>query len=292
MTSRTAIALLSVSLVAPLSASTARVLFDNGPLVTHPGGGYGGADASRMWGYMQTYGFGNQFAYGHRLGDDFLVPAGGWNVGTIVLFAYQTGSPTSPSPITGVYLQIWNGYPGWPGSSVVFGDLTTNRLVSSVWSGIYRDSEFFPGDNSRPIMANTVAVNTYLPPGTYFLDWLTDGSPSYPGPWVPAVTILDEYYTGNAQWYSPTWDPGWQPLRDYGFDAQQGLPFIIYAAEGATIPEPGTIGLSGVGLVVFLVAAGRRKASNRGLLARPSAPCAKCRPGPSSSAAGLAATMA
>ena len=65
------------------------------------------------------------------------MPAGGWNISTITFYAYQTGSTTTTT-INNVNLRIWNGVPGAGGSSVVFGDTTTNRLAGSSFSNIYR----------------------------------------------------------------------------------------------------------------------------------------------------------
>ncbi len=242
-------------LIFAASAFAGTILFDNGPLVTHPGGGAGGADASRLQIGMNTLGFGDQYSFGYRLADDFTVPAGGWQIGSITFFAYMTGSPTSPSPITGLYLQIWNGPPDQAGSSVVWGDLTTNRLVSSAWSGIYRDSDGSPGADQRPIMANTALVNAYLVPGTYWLDWSTDGSGSYTGPWAPPITILGQTTTGNALQYTGSW----AAANDSGTDTQQGFPFIIYGPDEAAIPEPETAALAAAGLIGLLVVSRRRR---------------------------------
>ncbi len=115
---------------------------------------------------------------GFRLADNFTVPAGGCQLSTVTFFAYQTGSPATPSPFTAYTLQIWNGRPGDAGATVVFGDTTTNRLASSVDSNVFRIFNTVappPGTatgTTRVIWRNTVNVNTPLvTPGTYWLDW-------------------------------------------------------------------------------------------------------------------------
>jgi uncharacterized repeat protein (TIGR01451 family) len=222
-------------------APSAAVLFDNGPLVTHIGGGGGGADASRLQNAslaMTTLGSHNGRVAGITTADDFVVD-GLWDVDSLTFFAYQTGSTTA-STITGVYYQIWDGDPSQPGSTIIFGDLTTNRLTSTTWSNIYRDSETSVGATNRPIMANTVSGGFTLGPGTYWVEWTSEGSLAS-GPWSPPVTILGENTTGNALQWNVT---QWVPIIDGG---GQGLPFTIEGTERcgvdwATIePITGTI---------------------------------------------------
>jgi len=214
-----------------LWAAPEDVLWDNGPLVTHPGGGYNGADASALQSAlgMNTYGFGNQYTNGYRMADDFTIsdPAG-WQIDTVTFFAYQTGTYAFPpvSTITGLYVQIWDG-PPWAGGTVIWGDLTTNRLASTGWSGIYRVLDTAMTNAQRPIMANTANVGITLPPGTYYLDWMTAGSLTS-GPWAPPVTILGQTTTGDAYQYTTSW----APALDTGTSTQQGMPFIV---EG-TVP--------------------------------------------------------
>ncbi len=221
------------------------VLWDNGPLVTHPGGGAGGADASALQTAlgMNTYGFGHQYSLGYRMADDFEVTDPmGWQVESITFFAYQTGSPTNPSPITGVYYQIWDGPPDDPGSSVIFGDLTTNRLVNTTWSNIYRVLDTGLLDTQRPIMADTCSAGVTLPPGTYWLDWMTNGSLSS-GPWAPPISIVGQTTTGNALQYTGAW----AAALDSGTSTPQGMPFIIEGTGGyADVPwvsEVPTVGV-------------------------------------------------
>jgi hypothetical protein len=199
------------------------VKVDNGPLVNFPAA-CGGMDASRLQTGlgMNTLGFGHQYAYGYRMADDFTIAdAAGWDIYEIQFFAYQTGAGTT-STMTGVYLQIWDGPPNNPGSTVVWGDLTTNRMTSTAFSQIQRDSGTSPCANNRYIFRNTCAVGTHLGPGTYWLDWMTDGSLSS-GPWAPPITINGQVTTGNALQYTGVW----APAIDSGTSTQQGMPFII-----------------------------------------------------------------
>ncbi len=210
------------------------ILFDNGPLVTNPGAGFGGADASVLQGSLglNTFGFGHAVASGFRVADDFTVPAGpGWTIETITFFAYQTGSSTT-STMNAVNLRIWDGPPG-PGSNIVFGDTTTNLLSNSAFINAYRVTETDLLGSTRPIMASTATVNTYLAPGTYWVDWQTGGTLTS-GPWAPAVSILGQTAPAgaNAVQFSPTAGT-WSPLVDTGTaQAVQDLPFIIRGEEG------------------------------------------------------------
>ena len=227
----------------------AAILYDNGPLVTHPGGGAGGADASAVQTALlqSTYGFGHALASGFRMADDFTVPAGGWNVTQITFFAYQTGSTTT-STINHINLRIWDGPPGV--GSVVFGDTTTNLFAGSSFSNDYRvlDTDLTP--NNRPIMADVATVVTFLPAGTYWVDWQTGGTLAS-GPWAPPVSLLGLAAKpgANGQQFNPTVPapPGtWSPAIDTGSGAVQDLPFIIEGtvAGGPAITMAKTVGLT------------------------------------------------
>lgn len=207
----------------------ATVLYDNGPLVNSPGTGPGGADESLARDVtvgLTSRGFNHSLAGGYRVADDFTVAGASWNVTTITFYPYMGGSPTTPTPITGINLQIWNGSPDLPGSTVVFGDTTTNRLTSSTFANLYRRLESQSTDATRPVMVAVAAVLTTLPPGTYWLDWQVDGNASYTGPWAPPVTIDGQTITGNGLQAIPAW----QPAVDAGLLTAQGFPFVI---EGA-----------------------------------------------------------
>ena len=216
-------------LVGPIHRTPTAVLFDNGPLVTHPGGGAGGLDASALQDGslgMTIFGYGNQITAGNRVADDFTVPGPApWNITTVTFFGYQTGSGITPS-INDVRLQIWDGPPN-AGGTIIYGDLTTNRLATATFSNIYRVLEGTLTNADRPIMALVVNVNTSLPPGTYWLDWTVGGSGAFSGPWAPPVTILGSTGTGNALQWIPS---AWAALVDVG---PQDFPFVI---EGTSSP--------------------------------------------------------
>ncbi len=215
------------------------VLWDNGPLVTHPGGGFGGADVSSLQSVLalNTYGFGAQVSAGYRMADDFEIndPAG-WNIQQITFFAYQTLAPTNPSPIAGIYYQIWDGPPDNPTSNIVFGDLSTNRLISSNWSQIYRALDTSLLNTDRAVLANVASAGVTLPPGTYWFDWTIDGSASYSGPWVPPITILGQTTTGNALHWNSS-GGAWTMAVDTGTGTQQGIPFVVEGEIAGPPPD-------------------------------------------------------
>ncbi|MBN1925663.1 MAG: hypothetical protein JW798_07505 [Prolixibacteraceae bacterium] len=206
-----------------LTASPA-VIWDNGPLVNSPGTGSGGADESVLQTSlsMNTLGFGFQTSAGNIMADDFVL-SGPTDIATILVYGYQTGSSTT-STITDVYLEIYDGQPD-AGGNVVWGDMLTNRMVSSDWSGIYRVADYNSGDINRPIMECVCEVNATLNAGTYWLAVQMNGSLGS-GPWCPPVTVTGQTTTGNAVQYTGSW----APALDSGTGTGQGVPFVILAS--------------------------------------------------------------
>jgi hypothetical protein len=214
------------------SNSSKDLLWDNGSMITHPGGGFGGADASVLQSVsgpaLTTYGFGAQQTAGNSMADDFMV-TGTWTLTTMKFYAYQTGSTTT-STITGIYAQIWNGAPN-AGGTVVWGNLTTNLLASTSFTNIYRSIETNFLASNRPIM-EVVAnfAGCVLSPGTYWVQYQFTGSLTS-GPWAPPISIWDTGLTGNALQYTST---GWATAvsgtapNTYA----QGMPFIVEGTIG------------------------------------------------------------
>jgi hypothetical protein len=204
------------------------VLHDNGPLVTHPNGGFNGANASALQTAlgMGTYGFGHQILNDNRIADDFTVPVGDtWDINSITFFAYQTGSSTT-STMNAVHFEIWDGVP--LASNLVFGDMVTNRLVATSWSGTYRVLDTNLTDSARPIMANVCSPMgpLQLGAGTYWIAWQTGGTLTS-GPWAPPVSILGQTTTGNGM--QSLIGAAYAPVLDVG---GQAFPFIIEGSNG------------------------------------------------------------
>lgn len=150
-----------------------------------------------------------------RLADNFTVPAGqSWSISQVVAYAYQTGSPPTPSPVTGATLRIWNGSPA-AGGTIIFGDTTTNRLATSTDSGLFRIFNTVappPGSapgTTRKIWENRLDVSPaqVLGPGTYWVDFAITGAGTK---FAPTVTVHGQRGRpgdNGLQFVSPSWVP-------------------------------------------------------------------------------------
>ena len=214
-----------------------KMLYDNGPFVTSYGDGPGGSDVSLLQNIslgMTTLGSAVNPSTGDhfRIADAFTVSTpGGWSIDNVSFYAYQTGSPIT-STFTSVNYRIWDGSPNDPASTVVFGDVTTNRIVDTSWTGAYRYTENTVG-TARPIMSVIGEAGLHLEPGTYWLDWQLDGSVAS-GPWQPPITRLGETTTGNALQLVAS---GWQPSVDTGLGTPQGAPFKLWGTTVCDVPS-------------------------------------------------------
>jgi hypothetical protein len=248
-----------VSLAAGLAmagSTSAQTLYDNGPVNTVPTGscvpnGESSSQLQTVGGVSDgLYGIGHMLSVNanERIADDFTVPGPGWTISTIDVYDYQTAAPITSSPITGINVQIWNGQPGTPGATVIYGDMVTNRLLLSVFWSAYRIGSVC--DLRRGLFRNTLSINVTLPPGTYWLDWQTIGSPNFNGPWSPLVTIAGQLGKPGANSIQSL-DGGstWDPVTDDGpspggnTPVAQDIPFVIHGVtacaancDGSTQP--------------------------------------------------------
>ncbi len=174
------------------------IIYDNGPLATGANSVNGvAAPAGTQWSEVANP-FGNNqqantsagvscsvTATVFRCADDFNVPVGQtWTINQVIVFAYQTGFAGATSPITAATLRIWNGRPGDAGSTIIFGDTTTNRLATSTDSGLWRIFNSLVGFAANPPPAPVtnrrvwqnninVAPAAVLTAGNYWIDWNT-----------------------------------------------------------------------------------------------------------------------
>jgi len=182
-----------------------------------------------------------------QVGDDFTVPTGEqWNISSFDFFVHQNSFMGNTIPVDQLRVQIWNGDPSLPTSSVVVGDMTTNVLnaTNSGNTFIYRISSSIIGNpviapnTNRRVWRINGTVTTTLNPGTYWVEFqfhATDNGTIF----VPTVTVVGS--RGLAGWNAkqnfvanttPGTVLGWAPINDLGEptsapDVPQDIPFAI-----------------------------------------------------------------
>jgi hypothetical protein len=205
------------------------LLWDNGPIVSHPDQGPGGADASVRHSLSlgeSVMGYGHHVADGTRVADDFLL-AEPSVLHQIEFWAYQVGAGAGNPTVNWVSVRVWDGPPGAPSSKILLGDATTNRLSSSAWDITYRvDESSISSGTTRAVYRNICSVPGWsLPSGHYWIDWQSAGILSS-GPWVPPVTLPGQSHPPGADALQLS-DGAWHPLIDAGSQTPDALPFVL-----------------------------------------------------------------
>lgn len=266
------------------SACPAAVLFDNGPIVTNASGGTGPiagqpisqADPFTVPGQsfiFSTTGIGATISANVSVAEDFTVPAGGWDLDRVTLFAFQT-SQTAPS-VTGVRINLWTAAPFSAGSpsprpdplpqpvlaAAILLDAGPGTFVAHRQSSTSTATE-------RPVFSYTVSLDGLpeggrLGPGTYWLEWSFAGatSPSA-NVFTPLVTPRTLIENHNARLFNAL---NSADTRDW-FEGREGfvagvsdgraysLPFVL---DGTAIPAPSAA------VALVLGAMGRRRRRRR-----------------------------
>ncbi len=255
-------------------AAVSSIIYDNGPLATGTLSRSGTtAPAGTQWSELSydygsttetntAFGFGCHLIVGsnsNRCADDFKVPVGQtWTINQVIVFSYQTNNFGTTSPVTGATLRIWNGRPGDPGSTVVFGDTFTNRLGSSTDALMYRIANSGPPTNTIPGTTRkiwqtniNVTPTASLPAGDYWIDFQTDAGPA--GSFAPSSTVTGSrtLLAWNARQFSSSTGL-WADMIDVGNptfapDVAQDLPFKLNGSvSGAPVaPRSRTIDFNG-----------------------------------------------
>jgi hypothetical protein len=191
----------------------AQVVFDNGPVITPPlGNGFGGANTSQLQTALSAtadiLGFGCQAAFGYSLADDFYVSSG-MTITQVEVLAFQAGSSTTTSSLTGLFVDITSGSPTGPSVPGSPG-IATNLFpaVTNNFSGVYRVVDTQLLGSAWPLMrvVCNLPAPIVLAPGTYWLRYNMTGTIAN-GPWVSPVVVYNELNAGNAQQYTGVWAP-------------------------------------------------------------------------------------
>jgi hypothetical protein len=181
-----------------VNQTTNNAYYTRGNIVTHPGEGSGGADF--FYAYDDGYGRNCNLASpdeAHHLCVVY-IPEGNVEIDHVVLYAYQQGSSTT-STITSASMRVFDGNPTEGIIDPFWGNLSTDIMETTYWSGCYYGDNFSSTD--RPIMI--VKVNTpglVIPePGTYYFNFGFTGS-NTSGPWCPPIGAGDDVSYWNDEW--------------------------------------------------------------------------------------------
>jgi hypothetical protein len=248
--------LLSTLLLSSSIAAQGLLVYDAGPLITTPGGGFGGANVSELQNgtggpynlSMNVLGHGAQAGTppGNAIADDFTTN-GVWIIDGIELFTYQTqGAGLPPNPtITGVFIEIFNGDPSMGGVPIAGSPGIANNLFNTVGytatntlTNTYRaTAATIATATTRRIQS--VRVNFPAPlildpsvtgTSTYWLEFQFSSTVSTSGPWLPPIAVLGSLESGVAYQrqvaaYVQLVDGG-NPVAPVPF--KQGAPFKLY----------------------------------------------------------------
>lgn len=251
--------MLVVAALAVVAGANAQLLYSNGPLVTHPGQGAGGADVS-MASLVPNTGGSNVTAAVWRA-DDFTVGGPGWVVNRIDTYAYDTNN-ANPR-FANALIQIRRG--SAEGEVVASANATWSYSgINRVFNGVANLS-----NTARQLQRVTgTFADIVLDPGLYFMVFKVDNTASTPtavvNNWVPYVMDINPsdandpitrignslVSTNSGVSFSTA------TVTTGGWNQAPELAFEVY---GQPVPEPATMLALGAGLAA--VAARRRRRS-------------------------------
>lgn len=206
------------------------VVYNNGPMVTHPGEGPDGADRSFLHPEELTLGMNYCHSTQCYITDDFTLDDRTF-ITEMEFYGIQANAATN-NIFTAIYVEIYDG-PPHDGGTKIFGDMTTNRFISSEFSGIYRTASDLSME--IPIMNIIADMSVELEAGTYWVLAAPEGDPSLGISYGNPCSSPEGIFEGNAMLYNPELG-GWGPFNDaFGTKIQYALPFIIYGKEEAPL---------------------------------------------------------
>jgi hypothetical protein len=198
-----------------------------------------------------------------RLADNFTLSQAS-RVDTVTALAYVTGSNDTQLFSTG-NIRIWNGAPNVAGSTVVFGDTTTDRVTSGGLTNTYRifstNNSTQGGINSLPGTTRRIKTAVFdiggldLPAGTYWVDYQLVSPVSPTGAvFHPYTTFTDARGAAGANALQLTTAPsGWVTVLDTGDPAANPdvAQELVFRVDGI-VPEPASLGLLAVSGLAML----------------------------------------
>lgn len=256
-------------------AAIPHLLHSNGPLITDPTGGTGanaGLPISKTEPFPfngllgNTTGTNAASSSNSKLADDFYVPAGGWDLDQITVYAFQTSTGNTVGTLQ---LNLWNVTPFTPNSPVPppDGSTPTPMLATPLTFNIAGTGSFVANrvsgtstDTTRPIYKYTVSADDLpnggaLPEGHYWLEMsFLDTRSTHAAVYVPLVTPRAQAFNLNMRQFlafgSPA--PYWFEGREgYGtIENPEGRPYAI-PFELVGTPEPAALLTLGAALPVF-----------------------------------------
>lgn len=141
------------------------------------------------------------------LADDFVVPSGQkWSIQNIYFYAYQTNFSGITFPLNELYFEIYSSDPSVAGAVKIYGDLTSNRYVSSEETNMYRILQGQTDNTTRKIYkVKTQTPDLNLSAGTYWIKWgskASSGTHYYPQ--LPydgtKVNNAKQFLVSNSTW--------------------------------------------------------------------------------------------
>ncbi|MFZ1451875.1 MAG: PKD-like domain-containing protein, partial [Ferruginibacter sp.] len=185
--------------------------------------------------------YNNSLSTNNKLADDFIVPVGEtWSITNVDVFGYLTGAVAQP--FDGLHLEIWDGDPSLGTSNRLFGDMTTNRFLSSTNASMYRIfNSAVPPPGSAPGTTRIIwkingSCNISLTAGTYWLVWQIHATSDATNHFVPSNTVIGA--RTQPGWNAKQFTGIWNTVIDAGNpatapDVNQDFPFILNADNTA-----------------------------------------------------------
>ena len=220
-----------------MSSDEDKVLFDNGPIMTHADVGYEGYDVSLGQAGMVGYNITSSRFYGI---DNFVL-AQKTHLSEIEFYVYVYNTEVGVIPLDAIYVRLMKGNPREGNVEVIFGqgdDITNNLLVSQEFAGIFRVLSSDLMDFTRPIVKVKAKIDMDVDAGEYYFLVGFEGQDNMYPVYAPPVTIINvvdgvevhQKTTGDAYIYNISLQ-SFTAVGDSESGAHFGIPFKVYGSE-------------------------------------------------------------